>query len=132
MAEAIDRTPTYERVYAVVRQIPPGQVATYGQIAGIVGNCTARMAGHAMSALSVEDDVPWQRVINAQGKISPRGNDLSALRQQELLEEEGVVFSASGRVDFKQVRWDGPDFDWLVENGFDPEPSWTEETAKKE
>ena len=130
MAENADRTRTNERVYAVVRQIPPGQVATYGQIAAIVGDCTARMAGHAMSALSVEDDVPWQRVINAQGKISPRGNNLSALCQRELLEAEGVVFNASGRVDFRQVRWDGPNFDWLVENGFDPERSWTEDTRE--
>ena len=123
MSEPVDRTRTYERVYDVVRQIPPGQVATYGQIASIVGNCTARMAGYAMSALSDEDDVPWQRVINAQGKISPRGNDLGTLRQRELLEAEGVVFNQSGRVVFKAVRWPGPDLDWLIENGFDPEAS---------
>ncbi len=85
------------------------------------------MVGYAMSALSIEDDVPWQRVINAQGKISPRGNDLSTLRQHELLESEGVAFNASGRVDFKRVRWEGPDLGWLLENGFDPEPSWTED-----
>ena len=122
----VDHTPTYARVYAVVRQIPPGKVATYGQIAGIVGNCTARMVGYAMSALPSSSDVPWQRVVNAQGKISPRGVDLSTLYQRELLEEEGIVFSKAGAVNLRQVRWDGPDFDWLVEHGFDPELTWTE------
>ena len=122
----VDHTPTYARVYAVVRQIPPGKVATYGQIAGIVGNCTARMVGYAMSALPSGSDVPWQRVVNAQGKISPRGVDLSTLYQRELLEEEGIVFSKAGAVNLRQVRWDGPDFDWLVEHGFDPELTWTE------
>ena len=117
---------TYERVYAVVRQIPPGKVATYGQIAGIVDGCTARMVGYAMSALNAESDVPWQRVINAQGKISPRGGGDGLLRQRLLLEDEGVHFSQAGRVDFKQVRWDGPDLEWLLDNGFDPEPSWQE------
>ncbi len=57
----------YNRIYLVVRQIPRGQVATYGQIATIVGNCTARMAGYAMAA--APDDVPWQRVVNAKGKV---------------------------------------------------------------
>ena len=127
MSQSQDRTPTYERVYMIVRQIPPGKIATYGQVAGYVDNCTARLVGYAMSALSVEDDVPWQRVINAQGKISPRGNDLGTLVQRELLESEGVTFSASGRVDFKRVRWEGPDLGWLLEHGFDPEPSWTED-----
>ncbi|MCB0156794.1 MAG: MGMT family protein [Caldilineaceae bacterium] len=122
----VDHTPTYARVYAVVRQIPPGKVATYGQIAGIVGNCTARMVGYAMSALPSGSDVPWQRVVNAQGKISPRGADLSTLYQRELLEEEGIAFSKAGAVNLRQVRWEGPDFDWLVEHGFDPEPTWTE------
>ena len=132
MSQSQDRTPTYERVYVIVRQIPRGKVATYGQIAGYVDNCTARMVGFAMSALSVEDDVPWQRVINSQGKISPRGNDLSTLQQRELLESEGVTFNASGRVDFKRVRWEGPDLGWLLENGFDPEASWTETYQSEE
>ena len=127
MSQDQDRTPTYERVYMVVRQIPLGKVATYGQIASFVDKCTARMVGYAMSASAIEDGIPWWRVINSQGKISPRGNDLSTVRQQELLEAEGILFNASGRVDFKRVRWEGPDLGWLLENGFDPEPSWTED-----
>ncbi|MEZ4729718.1 MAG: MGMT family protein [Caldilineaceae bacterium] len=64
--------PLYQRIYTMVQQIPPGQVVTYGQVAALVGNCTARMVGYAMAALDGSADVPWQRVINAQGKISPR------------------------------------------------------------
>ena len=121
-----DHERTYQRVYMVIRQIPPGRVASYGQIAAIVGNCTARMVGYALSGLTVEEDVPWQRVINAQGKISPRGAGLSAMAQRDLLEEEGVAFSAAGRVNWREVRWEGPELGWLLENGFDPAGGWTE------
>lgn len=114
--------PTYERIYAVVRQIPSGKVATYGQIAAIVGGCTARMVGYAMAALPFGVDVPWQRVINVQGKISPRGAGDGGLQQRQLLEAEGVNFDAAGRVDFSQVGWQGPDWEWLDQNGFNPAP----------
>ena len=121
-----DHTRTYERVYAVIRQIPPGKVASYGQIAALVGNCTARMVGYALGGLAAEDDVPWQRILNSQGKISPRGPGLSAMVQRELLEAEGVTFSAAGKVDWRKVRWSGPDVAWMIENGFDPAGGWTE------
>ncbi|RLB62541.1 MAG: methyltransferase, partial [Deltaproteobacteria bacterium] len=61
----------FSAIYALVFKIPPGHVTTYGQIARAVG-CTARTVGFAMAALPSGSDVPWQRVINAQGKISPR------------------------------------------------------------
>ena len=66
-----DEQRLYERIYAVVRLIPPGKAAAYGQIAAIVGDCTARMVGYAMASVPTGSDVPWQRVINAQGKVSP-------------------------------------------------------------
>jgi methylated-DNA-protein-cysteine methyltransferase-like protein len=122
----------YERIYAVVRQIPVGRVATYGQVASIVGDCTARMVGYAMAATPVGSDVPWQRVINAQGKISPRGDHLGSEEQRLRLEEEGVHFDANGKVDWAQVRWAGPGVEWLVEHGFDPAVSWTEEWSLPE
>jgi methylated-DNA-protein-cysteine methyltransferase-like protein len=115
--------PTYERIYAVVRQIPSGQVATYGQVGAIVGGCTARMVGYAMAALPYHTDVPWQRVINRQGKISPRSAGDGTLRQRQLLEAEGVEFDQLERVDFAQVGWPGPDWDWLEQNGFNPAPA---------
>ena len=102
-----EELPLYERIYAVVRQIPPGKVATYGQIARITGGCSARMVGYALAALN-RDDVPWQRVINAKGKISPHGAGFGTSIQRNLLEQEGVQFDTEGRVDFNEVGWVGP------------------------
>jgi methylated-DNA-protein-cysteine methyltransferase related protein len=97
--------PTYERIYEAVRQIPRGKVATYGQIAKIVERCTPRMVGYAMAALRGRTDVPWQRVINAKGEVSPRSGGDGAVRQRRLLEKEGIRFDRQGRVDFKKYRW---------------------------
>ena len=108
----------YQRIYTVVREIPPGKVATYGQIAAIVGDCTARMVGYAMAACP--DDVPWQRVINAQGKVSPRAASWGTELQRVRLQDEGVAFDAEHRVDFAVVRWAGPSPAWLLEHGFVP------------
>ena len=95
----------YERIYKVVRKIPRGKVATYGQIAKIVDRCTPRMVGYAMAALRGRSDVPWQRVINAKGEISTRSGGDGAVRQRRLLEKEGIRFARGGRVDFKKYRW---------------------------
>jgi methylated-DNA-protein-cysteine methyltransferase-like protein len=115
--------PTQERIYLVVRQIPPGKVSTYGDIAAIVGDCTARMVGYAMAAAS--GDLPWHRVINAQGKISPRADGGGEELQRARLEDEGIHFS-DGKVDLKRVRWLGPSLEWKIANGFDPAPTWRE------
>jgi len=111
-----ERRPLYARIYAVVRQIPPGQVATYGQIAEIVGQCTARMVGYAMAACP--DDVPWQRVINAQGKVSPRADHWGTELQRLRLRAEGVEFDATFRIDLAALRWAGPDPAWLLANEY--------------
>ncbi|MBV7327353.1 MGMT family protein [Chloroflexi bacterium TSY] len=105
----------------VVRQIPYGQVATYGQIASIVGGCTARMVGYTMAGLPLESDVPWHRVLNAQGKISPRGNPLSAERQRTRLEDEGVRFDGGEVVNLRRFQWKGLDWEWLLEHGYRPQ-----------
>jgi methylated-DNA-protein-cysteine methyltransferase related protein len=100
--------PMYQRIYAIIRQIPSGRVASYGQVARIVGGCTPRMVGYALAALrSTQEgpEVPWQRVINAQGKISPHGEGFGSAIQRQLLEEEGVVFSLDGVIDFEQFGW---------------------------
>lgn len=101
----------YDHIYAVVRSIPPGRVATYGQIAVIVGRCTARTVGYAMAAVPVGSDVPWHRVINSRGEISARREGDGDRRQRLLLEAEGVYFDALGRVDFHRVGWRGLDGD---------------------
>ena len=97
----------YERIYAEVRKIPRGKVATYGQIAKIVDRCTARMVGYAMAALRGRRDVPWQRVINSKGEISTRSGGDGALRQRKLLGKEGIRFDQRGRVNLRKVRWAG-------------------------
>ena len=94
-------------VYRVVRRIPAGQVATYGQIAALSGMPgAARQVGWALSALDAGDDVPWHRVINAQGEISPRGARETVDLQRALLESEGVELSHRGRVDLGRYAWE--------------------------
>ena len=106
----------YEQVWNLVRQIPRGKVAAYGQIASMLPipngvdfesykSFAPRWVGGAMAACP--DDVPWQRVINSQGKISDRPG---AARQRQLLEEEGIVF-VKDRVDMKKYGWQGIDKD---------------------
>ena len=98
----------HARVYTVVKRIPKGKVATYGQIACIVGRCTARMVGYAMAATPEGSRVPWQRVINAKGMISPRSDSDGDVRQRVLLEKEGVKFDAKGKIDLKVFQWQPP------------------------
>lgn len=102
------------RVYAVVRQVPAGFVTTYGQVATLLGSPrVARHVGFALAALLRTDEpVPWHRVINAQGRISHRGDLHRAQQQRELLEREGVVFDPRERVDLKRFRYDFPDHRW--------------------
>jgi methylated-DNA-protein-cysteine methyltransferase-like protein len=115
----------YRRIYAVAAQVPPGQVATYGQIALVAGAPSARMVGHAMAALPDGFDVPWHRIVNSQGRISPRGPDGAPgggeAEQRRRLQREGVFLDKSGRVDFTTAGWSGPTLSWLAANGFDAE-----------
>lgn len=97
---------TYKRIYAVVKKVPRGQVATYGQIAAIAGIPRhARQVGYALHALPAESKLPWHRVINARGEISPRTWSENHLLQRILLEDEGVEFDASGRVSLVRFGW---------------------------
>ena len=96
----------FPQIYDVVRQVPRGKVTTYGDVATIVGpGCTARIVGYAMAVCP--DDAPWQRVINAQGKISVRPGE-GAQKQRMRLEAEGITFDQRGRIDLKRYRWAGP------------------------
>lgn len=93
-----------ERVYAVVRQIPKGHVMTYGQLATELGEgYTPRTVGYVMHG--ADEDVPWHRVINSQGKCSTGRLTIPIDLQQELLEGEGIVFSSSGKCDMKLYQW---------------------------
>ncbi len=105
-AAVVPTESSYQRIYAVVRRIPEGRVATYGQVAvlaGLPGH--ARQVGYALHA-SGDKSVPWQRVINARGEVSPRSDAGWEGYQRHLREEEGVGFNARGRVDLKRFRWD--------------------------
>jgi methylated-DNA-protein-cysteine methyltransferase-like protein len=95
-------SPLYERIYDLVRQVPPGRVTTYGTVAKIIG-CTARQVGYSMSSVRPELNVPWQRVINSQGSISLKGS--SGVLQRQLLLDEGIKFNARGRVDLDRFGW---------------------------
>jgi methylated-DNA-protein-cysteine methyltransferase related protein len=103
----------FERVYRVVQQIPRGKVASYGQIAALLGHPQAtRTVGWALNALTSERaaQVPWQRVINSAGRISISRADLSADIQRALLEEEGVNFDEREHVDMRRFGWAGMDW----------------------
>ncbi len=111
----------FPRIYEVVRQVPPGQVASYGQIAEIVGpGCDARMVGYAMAGTPEESDIPWQRIVNREGRISlpGRGGEIQRLR----LEAEGVIFDARNRIDMTRFGWPGPDPVWAAEHGYRVKP----------
>jgi methylated-DNA-protein-cysteine methyltransferase-like protein len=98
-------------VYTVVRKVPRGKVVTYGQVASILGHPrAARAVGTALSRLprGLVRIVPWQRVINAAGRISIRGDFVRPDLQRHLLENEGVRFTRDGQVDLKAFRWEGP------------------------
>ena len=101
-------SPLYQQIYALVRQVPPGRVTTYGRIGKRVG-CTARTVGFAMAALPPGSDVPWQRVINSQGRVSHRRDGEGNLLQQDLLQAEGVAFSRSGTIDLQNYLHQFPD-----------------------
>ncbi len=100
------RADGWQPVYRVVRRIPAGRVATYGQVAALAGMPgAARQVGWALHALTDADDVPWQRVLNARGEISRRGESEIEGLQRSLLEAEGVDFDAAGRVDLRIYGW---------------------------
>jgi len=95
----------YERIYEIVRRIPKGRVATYGEIAELAGMPRgARQVGYALAALGRGEprlDIPWQRVVNAKGESS------LGTEQLKRLQSEGVVFDANGRIDLSVHGWDG-------------------------
>ncbi len=102
---------SYEVIYAIVQQIPYGQVATYGQIADLANlPGRARLVGYALFRVAPEAEIPWHRVINAKGEISESpvryGSDHL---QRSLLEAEGIQFNATGRINLLTYRWNSFD-----------------------
>ena len=94
------------RIYAEVERIPRGRVATYGQIAALAGAPRhARQVGYALHDLPAGHALPWHRVINAKGEVSPRSEPGWDEFQRQLLEAEGVEFQR-GRIDLQRYRWE--------------------------
>ena len=94
-----------QAVYRLVARIPRGQVATYGQLATLAGfPGRARQVGYALAGMPEDLDLPWHRVINAQGKVSPRTSSKFHELQYSLLEQEGIVF-VENRIDLRQYLW---------------------------
>ena len=100
---------TYERIYAAVKRIPKGRVATYGQVAALAGRPgQPRLVGYALRSLPEGMAVPWHRVINARGEISLRGGPLQIGEesiQQVLLRRERIRFDSANRVDLARYQW---------------------------
>ena len=99
-------TSAYRRIYEIVRRIPRGRVATYGQVAtlaGIPGH--ARQVGYALNALPHGSRVPWHRVVNARGRISHRADPAYTRMQQAMLEAEGLQFTSSGSLRLDRYQW---------------------------
>ena len=104
--------PFFEQVYAVIRLIPKGKVTSYGRIAAMLDAPRgSRAVGYALRALKHKrndpdyEEIPWQRVVNAQGEISLTG--IAKQVQKDLLKEEGVDFSSNGRIDLEIYLWEG-------------------------
>ena len=125
-----DRMAFFEQVWEIVRQIPAGRVSTYGRIAAYIPPPKGmseqayrvrgpRMVGGAMAACPA--NVPWQRVINAQGKVSLRQGE-GGEGQRALLEDEGVEFDDKDRIDLAIYVWEGPSQEWLIEQGLLKKP----------
>ena len=104
LSRSPDQQPLFGRIFDAVRTIPSGKVSTYGRIAQYIG-CSAQMVGFAMAAVPDDSDVPWQRVINYQGRISRRSDGYSDGMQRALLVAEGIRFDETGRVDLERDGW---------------------------
>ena len=97
--------PMRRAFYELIARVPCGKVATYGQIATLSGYPgRARQVGYALAGMPEDWDLPWHRIINAHGKVSPRTGSKFHLLQYELLAGEGIVFS-DNRIDLDLFRW---------------------------
>ncbi len=90
----------YDNIVKMVKRIPYGKVASYGQIAAMAGARNPRMVGYALSLLK-DESIPWWRIVNSQLKISLRKGSQHHILQRKLLEREGVKFNNSGKIDTK-------------------------------
>lgn len=144
MLELPDAGAFYEIVWLIVRQIPEGEVATYGQIAAMIPPPTgvasadysrlgARWVGDAMNAISRMDDpdIPWHRVVNGKGMISLPEASVAASVQRGRLRHEDVEFDTRERIPLDVFGWNGPSESWLKGYGLRPPPLLREPSDDK-
>ncbi len=94
---------TFEKIYEVVKSIPKGKVATYGQVALLAGNPRwARVVGYALHINPEPGIIPCHRVVNREGKVAPGFAFGGEGVQRQLLESEGIVFEPDGRIDLEK------------------------------
>ncbi|MBQ2967369.1 MAG: MGMT family protein [Clostridia bacterium] len=94
---------TFEKIYEVVKRIPKGRVATYGKVALLAGNPRwARVVGYALHVNPEPETIPCHRVVNREGKVAPGFAFGGEGVQRQLLEKEGIVFEADGRIDLEK------------------------------
>jgi methylated-DNA-protein-cysteine methyltransferase-like protein len=105
----------YKPIYALIREVPKGEVASYGMIASLVPGAGPRQVARAMR--TAPDDLPWFRIVTASGAAAD--HDGAAL-QRDLLRKEGVTFRKNGCVDWRKHRWRGPSQKWIAGSGMDP------------
>lgn len=105
----------YAPIFALVRDVPKGAVASYGMIASLVSGAGPRQVARAMR--SAPKGLPWFRIVTASGAIADHGG---AVRQRSILKKEGVPFRKNGAVDWAACRWTGPSPAWIAKTGADP------------
>ncbi len=103
--DGLSEAELYNLFYQIIREIPIGKVATYGQIALLADRPRdARYVGHALHAVA-DPDIPWQRVVMASGEIATRSNPGERERQRAMLRKEGVEFVAEYQIDMQRCGW---------------------------
>lgn len=96
----------FEKIYDVVKQIPYGKVATYGQVAMLAGNPRwARIVGYALHKNPDPENIPCYRVVTKDGKVADSFAFGGGNAQKELLEAEGIVFNKDGKIDMQKYQW---------------------------
>ena len=104
----------YAPIYAAIREVPKGEVASYGMIASLVPGAGPRQVARAMR--SAPADIKWYRIITASGAMADHSG---AEEQRRRLKKEGVTFNKNGAVDWSKHRWRGPSQKWIDKSGAD-------------
>ena len=106
-----------KKIYALVREVPKGKVASYGMIASLLSGVGPRQVGSALAALKPGSRTPWHRIVQSSGGIADR---VGAQIQRDKLTREGIAFRKNGAVDIANHRWRGPSPVWIFETDRDP------------